>query len=100
MAQKTLPGKLNRDSLAAYVEMHKMEIRVTGTALAASGMVMAASAATIDLNATIGPLIDAVSDLIPSLMNLVLALIPLMIVLAVAKFFPQLFDTILGWIKI
>jgi hypothetical protein len=98
MAKNLMPGKLNRDSLVQYVENGKL--RIAGAGVAGAGLVTAASAATVDLNGTIGPLIEAVSALIPSLMNLVLALIPLMIVLAVAKFFPQLFDTILGWIKI
>ena len=92
-----MPGKLTRDALAQYVENGKL--RIAGAGVAVAGLVSAASAA-VDINASVGPLIEAVSALIPSLMNLVLALIPLMIVLAVAKFFPQLFDTILGWIKI
>ena len=79
----------------SFLEVHRVELVALGT----TAMIGAASAA-IDLNATISPLITAVTSMIPSLIDLVVALIPLMIVLAIAKFFPQLFDTILGWIKI
>lgn len=97
MAQKIMPGKLNRDALVQYVENGKL--RIAGAAVAGMGLAASVSAATIDLNGTIGPVIESVTSLLPALMNLVLALIPLMIVLAVAKFFPQLFETILGWMK-
>jgi hypothetical protein len=67
----------------------------------ASGMSLVgyASAATFDINATVGPLVDGITGLIPSLTALVMALIPLFIVMAVAKFFPDLFDSILSKLR-
>ena len=93
MAQLEAYGKTFRDSLKP------MRVKIAGAAVAGMGLAASVSAATIDLNGTIGPVIESVTSLLPALMNLVLALIPLMIVLAVAKFFPQLFETILGWMK-
>jgi len=58
-----------------------------------------ASAATFDINATVGPLVDGITGLVPSLTALVMALIPLFIVMAVAKFFPDLFDSILSKLR-
>lgn len=75
------------------------KVKLVGLVAAGSGLAASASAA-IDINATISPLITMITALIPSLIDLVVALIPLMCILAIAKFFPQLFETILGWIKI
>lgn len=77
----------------SFIEAHRVELVAVGS----TALIGAASA--IDLNATIGPLVDSFVALIPSIMNLVLGLIPLMIVVAIAKFFPQLFNEILGWLK-
>jgi hypothetical protein len=87
MSEMTEPKKMS------FLEVHRVELVAVGT----TALIGAASA--IDLNATIGPLVDSFVALIPSIMNLVLGLIPLMIVVAIAKFFPQLFNEILGWLK-
>ena len=85
-------GKRFRDSLMGA------KVKLVGFAgVAGASLVSAASA--IDINGSVGPIIDGVVALIPSLTALVMGLIPLMIVVAVAKFFPQLFDSILGWMK-
>jgi hypothetical protein len=88
-------GKRFRDSL--------MGAKVKLTAgIAAGGMSLVgyASAATFDINATVGPLVDGITGLVPSLTGLVMALIPLFIVMAVAKFFPDLFDSILAKLRL
>jgi hypothetical protein len=74
------------------------KVKLAAGAVAGMGLVSAV-AADFDLNGTIGPLIDGVTALLPSLMALVLGLVPLVIVVAIAKFFPQLFDSILGWLR-
>ena len=85
-------GKRFRDSLMGA------KVKLVGFGLGIAGVAVQASAA-IDINGTVGPIIDGVVNLIPSLTALVMGLIPLMIVVSVAKFFPQLFDSILGWMK-
>ena len=86
-------GNSPRKTFGQMLRVHRVELAGIGI----TGMVSAASA--IDLNATIGPIVTSFVALIPSIMNLVLGLIPLMIVVAIAKFFPSLFEEILGWLK-
>lgn len=93
MIKNLSTGKRFRDYLAAN------QVRIIGLGVTGALLVTSVSAATFDLNGTIGPLIDGVTDLLPALMALVLGLVPLVIVVAIAKFFPQLFDSILGWLR-
>ena len=90
MSEETVKEKAGRF-------LASQKVKLVGFGLV--GASLAASVSAIDINGSVGPIIDGVVSLIPSLTALVMGLIPLMIVVAVAKFFPQLFDSILGWMK-
>jgi len=81
-----------KDSLMDKIHAHRLSITAGAAAVVTAAPAMAV---TFDINSTVGPLVDGITALIPSLTALVLGLIPLFIVMAVAKFFPDLFDSIL-----
>lgn len=90
--------EVTKPTLLEKVRAHRLTITATAATAGLTAAPVAAEA--FDINSTVGPLVDGIAALIPSMTALVLALIPLFIVMAVAKFFPDLFDSILSKLRL